>query len=467
MAVQRRLSAILSADVVGYARLVHHDETGTIEALKSLLDGLVKPTLNRYDGRIVKLMGDGLLAEFPSVLDAAESAIEIQHAMNDGARPEIDGEPLEYRIGINLGDVVIDGDDIQGEGVNIAARLEGLAPAGGINISDVVYQSVRSKIAADFADIGEQTLKNIDTPIRVWRWSPLKNLDKGTSASGKPLEQDIHFCSAEDGTTIAYATVGDGPPLVKAPNWMNHLEYDWESPIWRHFLQELASHHTLLRFDQRCNGLSDWEVENVTFDDMVEDMAAVVNAAGFERFPLLGISQGCAYSIAYTYRYPERVERLVLYGGFTQGQLTRGTDKDIQEAAFLTEMMRNGWGKNNPAFRQFFTSLFVPGANKEQMDWFNELQRKCVSADNAVRLRNVTNKIDVMEMAKQISVPTLVLHCRDDGIVPYKTGRQMAAAIPGARFVTLEGQNHLMLEDEPAWPHFLEEVTKFLGEAES
>jgi pimeloyl-ACP methyl ester carboxylesterase len=254
---------------------------------------------------------------------------------------------------------------------------------------------------------------------------------------------------------------------VKAPNWMNHLEYDWESPIWRHVLQEFASHHTLLRFDQRCNGLSDWAVDSVTFDNMVKDMASVIDAADFERFPLFGISQGCAFSIAYALRYPERVDRLVLYGGFAQGNRTRGVGEDKQEAELQLDMMRKGWGQNNPAFRQFFTSLFVPGASKDQMDWFNELQRKTVSAENAVRLREVVFNIDVLELAKQITIPTLVLHCRDDGIVPYKTGRQMAAAIPGARFVTLEGQNHLMLEDEPAWPHFVKEVRVFLAEVKS
>jgi class 3 adenylate cyclase/pimeloyl-ACP methyl ester carboxylesterase len=467
MAVQRRLSAILSADVVGYSRLVHHDEAGTIAALQGLLKNMVKPTLERFDGRVVKLMGDGLLAEFPSVIDAAEFAIEIQNAMNNGARPEIDGEPLEYRIGINLGDVVVEGDDIHGDGVNVAARLEASAPAGGINISDTVFQSIRGKIAVNFTDSGEQILKNIDTPIRVWRWSPVKQIDKGTSTSGKPLTQEIRFCSTADGTNIAYATVGDGPPLVKAPNWMNHLEYDWESPIWRHVLQEFASHHTLLRFDQRCNGLSDWAVDSVTFDDMVEDMATVIDAAGLECFPLFGISQGCAFSIAYALRYPGRVERLVLYGGFAQGNRTRGAGGDEQEADLQLDMMRKGWGQNNPAFRQFFTSLFVPGASKDQMDWFNELQRKTVSAENAVRLREVVFNIDVLELAKQITIPTLVLHCRDDGIVPYNAGRQMAAAIPGARFIPLEGQNHLILEDEPAWPKFVQEVEDFLAEAGS
>ena len=199
---------------------------------------------------------------------------------------------------------------------------------------------------------------------------------------------------------------------------------------------------------------------------MIDDLAAVVDAAGLARFPLLGISQGCSYSIAYAARYPERVSRLVLYGGFAQGGMSRGSESDKQQHEMQSQMILQGWGQDNPAFRQFFTSLFIPGATKEQMDWFNELQRNTVSPENAVRLREVTSKVDVRELLGQISAPTLVLHCRDDGIVPFENGRRMAAMIPDARFVALEGKNHLILEDEPAWPRFMEEVSAFLAQDE-
>ena len=131
-----------------------------------------------------------------------------------------------------------------------------------------------------------------------------------------------------------------------------------------------------------------------------------------------------------------------------------------------SQMILQGWGQDNPAFRQFFTSLFIPGATKEQMDWFNELQRNTVSPENAVRLREVSSNVDVRELLGEISVPTLVLHCRDDGIVPFENGRRMAAMIPNARFVALEGKNHLILEDEPAWPRFMGEVSAFLAQDE-
>ena len=458
--VQRRLSAILSADVVGYSKLVRADETGTIQAVQRLRADVFEPKLREHEGRIVKLMGDGLLAEFPSVVEAVNFAIEAQTVLS------AEGQEIKYRMGVNLGDVIIDGDDIQGDGVNVAARLEGICLSGGVCISDIVHQAIAGKTGLYFNDLGPQKLKNIDTPIRAWQWR------LGGAAAGEeiaipvaiPIDQQIKFCTAADGCTIAYATVGQGPPLVKAPNWMNHLEYDWETPVWRHMLRELSRDSTLLRFDQRGNGLSDWQVEDITFDSMVSDMATVVDAAGVDRFALLGISQGCAYSIAYAVRYPDRVSRLVLYGGFAAGAREIGNEDYIEQIEMHQQLMRKGWGRNNPAFRQFFTSLFMPGGTKEQMDWFNELQRKTTSGETAARLTEVTAGINVTELLPQIKIPTLVLHCRDDALCPFEAGRRLAAGIPNARFVPLDGENHLILEDEPAWPRFLSEVRQFLAE---
>jgi pimeloyl-ACP methyl ester carboxylesterase len=276
----------------------------------------------------------------------------------------------------------------------------------------------------------------------------------------------VKFCTTLDGVNIAYTVVGKGPPLVKSPNWMHHLELDWQSPIWSHLLRALSANHSLLRFDQRCNGLSDWDVPEVTFDSMIDDLATVVDVVGWKRFALLGISQGCAISIAYAVRNPERVSRLILYGGSAIGSARSGSDIDRQQREAQTQMILHGWGKNNPAFRQFFTSLFIPGATKEQMDWFNELQRTTISPENAVRLREATGSIDVENLLGQISVPTLVLHCRDDAVIPFEKGRRMATMIPDARFVALEGRNHLILEDEPAWPRFMKEVSAFLAQNE-
>jgi pimeloyl-ACP methyl ester carboxylesterase len=282
----------------------------------------------------------------------------------------------------------------------------------------------------------------------------------------QPLRQEIKFSTAPDGTRIAYAAVGDGPPLIKAANWLNHLEYDWESPVWSHFLTAFASRHRLIRYDQRGNGLSDWDVDDFSFEAFVSDLETVVEASGPKRFALLGLSQGCAVSIAYAVRHPERVSHLVLYGGYSRGWSRRGSQAIIRQMEALEMLVRQGWGRRNPAFRQFFTTAFMPDATPEQMRWFNELQRRTTSPDNAAKILHSINDFDVDDLLPQVKVPTLVLHSRGDSAQPFEEGRRLAARIPGARLVALEGRSHLILHDEPAWPRFLKEVRAFLGSVE-
>ena len=277
-----------------------------------------------------------------------------------------------------------------------------------------------------------------------------------------PLRQEIRFCTASDGIRIAYAEVGAGPPLLKTANWLNHLESDWQSPIWSHLLHALAAEHRLIRYDARGNGLSDWHVDDISFDAFVRDLESVVEAAGLERFPLLGISQGCAVSVAYAVRHPERVSHLVLYGGFARGRRKRGSASEIEQADAVLTLMRHGWGRENPAFRQIFTTQFVPGGTPEQMRWFNDLQKNTASAENAIRIRLASENIDVVDLLPRVRVPTLVLHCRDDAAQPFEEGRRLAAGIPGAHFVALEGRNHLLLENDPGVSQFLDEVRRFL-----
>ena len=277
-------------------------------------------------------------------------------------------------------------------------------------------------------------------------------------------KQDIHFCTAPDGARIAYAEVGAGPPLVKAANWLNHLEYDWRSPIWSHLLYKLAGRHRLIRYDERGNGLSDWDVDDISFEAFVRDLESVIAATGLDRFALLGISQGCAVSIVYAVRNPERVSHLILYGGFARGRRKRGASDETAKVNALLTLMRHGWGQENPAFRQMWTSLFIPGGAAEQMQWFNDLQRITTSPENAVRLLEATADIDITDLLPHVQIPTLVLHCRDDAAQPFEEGRRMAAGIRGSRFVALEGRNHLILESEPAWSRFLSEIETFLAE---
>jgi pimeloyl-ACP methyl ester carboxylesterase len=241
---------------------------------------------------------------------------------------------------------------------------------------------------------------------------------------------------------------------------LNHLEYDWESPIWRHVFRGLSRRHTLVRYDPRGTGMSDWDVDTLSLDAWVTDLETVVDAVGVERFPLLGISQGGAVAIAYAVRRPERVSHLILYGAFALGGKKRSpAEKEMREA--MGTLMRLGWGADNPSFRQMFTARFVPGATHEQADFFNELQLKTTSPECAARYFDAVNDFDIANLLSKVKAPTLVMHVRDDVMVPIDAGRQLAAGIPGAHFIAFPGRNHLFLEHEPASDRFFEEIALF------
>jgi len=279
------------------------------------------------------------------------------------------------------------------------------------------------------------------------------------------LEQEIRFCTTSDGVRLAYATIGHGPPLVRAAHWITHLDYDWHSPVWRHWLEGLAGGRTLVRYDERGCGLSDHDIDDWSFEDFVHDLETVVDELELERFPLIGVSQGGPVAVAYTDRHPERVSRLVLVGTYAQGRLRRArTDEERREAALQVELARLGWGRDDPTFRRFFTSIFIPNAPPELWDAFAELLRRTTSAENAARLMETWADIDVTEAASRIRVPTLILHARDELRVPFEQARMFAALISGSRLVPLDSRNHLMRPDEPAWELFLRELDLFLAE---
>jgi len=460
--VQRRLAAILAADMVGYSRLMEADEEGTVARLQALRAELIDGKIEADGGRIVKTMGDGILVEFPSVVDALRCAVMIQQGIAERETGMPEDRRIQFRIGINLGDIIIDGNDILGDGVNIAARLEGLAEPGGICVSDLVYQSVAGKLNLSFDDLGERSVKNIAKPVRCFA---VRFSTRGEAASDSQFvsaQQDIRFCTAPDGVRIAYATSGQGPPIVKTANWLNHLEHDWLNPVWGHMVRDLTRDHTLVRYDQRGNGLSDWEVEDMSFESWVGDLEVVVDAAGLDQFALLGISQGCAVSIAYAVRHPERVTHLVLHGGYAKGARIDAPPEVIQKHEATLTLMREGWTQDNPAFRQMFTSMLIPDATNEQADWFNELTRVSTSPEIAVRLFDEFSHIDVRALLPRVQTPTLISHSRNDARIPFEIGRELAASIPNARFLPLESRNHLILEQEKAWPRFISEVTDFL-----
>ncbi|MEU0464907.1 alpha/beta fold hydrolase [Amycolatopsis sp. NPDC006131] len=276
--------------------------------------------------------------------------------------------------------------------------------------------------------------------------------------------QQIRYCRSPDGVRVAYAVSGCGPPLVKAANWLTHLDLEWTSPIWAHWLDGLARRHTLVRYDERGCGLSDWDIGEFRFDDWVDDLELVVDGVGLDRFPLLGISQGGAVAIAYAVRHPERVSRLVLAGAYSRGRFARAATPEEKEEAELDLVLgRIGWRHDDPTFRQVFASQFLPDASRELWDAFNDLQRATTSNDNVVRFLDVFAHIDVSAIAPSVRCPTLILHSRGDLRVPKAQAQELAALIPDSRLCFLDSRNHILTEHEPAWPEFLDELDAFLG----
>lgn len=257
---------------------------------------------------------------------------------------------------------------------------------------------------------------------------------------------------------------GSGPPLVKTANWLSHIEYEWQSPVWRHWYKDLTRHFTLVRYDQRGCGLSDRNAATISFEAWVQDLETIVNVAGLKKFSLLGISQGAAVATAYTQKNHEKVSHLILYGGYLRGRHNRNLSPDqIKETKTLIDLIRLGWGSEKSAYRQIFTSLFTPEATLEQIQSLNELHKKSTSAENAVKIVDCFDKIDVQSLAAKINTPTLIMHAKNDERIPFEEGRLAASLIPDARFVQLDSKNHILLESEPSWQFFLDSLLDFVN----
>jgi len=277
-------------------------------------------------------------------------------------------------------------------------------------------------------------------------------------------DQNIQFCRTKDGVKLAMASIGQGLPLVRPPTWFNHLEYDWHVQFRSALYHFLADRFRLIRYDGRGNGLSDRYVPEISFATLEHDLEAVVDALHLQRYALLGISQGAPIAIAHAVRYPERVSKLVLNGAFALGSNKRSSAKDHETAQAYLTLMRHGWGDEHSAFLRTFSMLYFPSASAEELKASAELQRMAMSGDTAVRLRMASADIDIADLLPKVSMPTLVLHSRHDNAVPFEEGRRLASAIPNARFVALESENHVPMPDEPAWPTFLTEIEAFLNE---
>ena len=280
----------------------------------------------------------------------------------------------------------------------------------------------------------------------------------------KKSTQRIRYVRTSDGIQLAWAEAGTGPVIIKAANWLTHLEYEWESPVWRHWIRFLSEHFRYIRYDERGCGMTDRNVGDLSLESWVADVEDIVAAADLgEPFSLLGISQGAAICAAYAVKHPERVSRLVLYGGYARGPFQRGDPDRANFYQAMIDLVRLEWGSDNPTFRQVFTSRFIPGGTDEQLDWYNELCRKTLTAEIAARLLESRAMIDVTSLLGKVRAPTLVLHARGDAVVPIAEGQILAAGIPGAQFIELDSKNHVLLENEPAWERFCTEVLEFMG----
>jgi DNA-binding winged helix-turn-helix (wHTH) protein/pimeloyl-ACP methyl ester carboxylesterase len=279
-----------------------------------------------------------------------------------------------------------------------------------------------------------------------------------TSTSG----QEIQFFTTSDGVRLAYTVGGSGPPLVRAIDWLNHLDFEWKNPYRRHWFSHIMCHNTLLRYDQRGSGLSDWNVDDFSFERSLSDFEELITSVGFDQFALVGSCQGGPIGAAYAARHPERVTKLILVGAFARGWPPPDSMMTEQFNAMLT-LIRLGWGRDNPAFRQLWTTLFRPDASPQETEWMNEFQRITSSPENAARMMAEFPRIDVTDLLPKVCCPTLVIHSRDEAVVPVSEGRLIASRIRGARYVELPSRSHEVVPGEPAWQIFVDEVSRFLG----
>ena len=423
---------------------------------------------------VVKILDFGLakLAGSEGMTQTGTTLGTVAYMSPEQARgQEVDHRTDIWSLGVVLYEMLAGTPPFQGE--NLLAILNTILDTEPLSLSSArveapaVLEGIVTRMLSKSRQARYQAVTDVTASLRKATGAPgavvtsLGATSRGEdgSLSSPVLQQEIRFCSTEDGVTIAYACVGRGQPLVRTLGWFTNLEMEWAWPAGRRFWERLAQRHLLVRYDGRGIGLSDRKVEVFSLTTRVRDLEAVVDAAGLDRFALLGTSEGGATAIAYAARHPERVSHLILYGAFAEPM--GGTGRGEQYAALVT-LIRQGWGTNAPTFRQLFTSMFIPTANAEQAQYFNEMQRASASSETAARCLASFGDIDVSKVAMTIQTPTLVIHRRGDLVVPFKRGRTLAAMIPDARFVPMEGDNHWLLLDEPGAATYVDVVERFV-----
>ena len=496
------------SDVAGYTLIMGRDEDKAVRALAEHRR-VLRSLLPKFSGRLIGEIGDGTLSSFHSALDAVNCAREVQSTLL--------GDPeLQLRIGIHVGDVLFQDNTVLGDGVNVASRIHSLAPPGGICVSERVYDDIRNKPEIDARSLGEKTLKNVSHPIKVYAITNAGSsrvpagLASGpdsvapkaiTSArtltlivslalvfagligvaaysrfrtsttlapslpqsSPSHVDLNIAFCQTSDGVRIAYATVGKASalPVVEIVGWDSHLERSVEGSTEAKYLQYMGEHYLYVRYDGRGSGLSDRGEQDFSLDARVRDLEAVMDALKLRKAALFGDSAGGATAIAYTARHPERVSRLALYGSFLHWAQS---PEEVQRWNAMITLARSDWGTDAPAYRQMWAALFEPDATPSDLRLLAENERKSMTARDAAAFLTANLDIDVTALAPKVAVPTLVIHCRGDLVVPFEQGRRIATLIPGARLVTLENRNHIFPDGDPVGMQFFLAFTEFLNE---
>jgi class 3 adenylate cyclase/pimeloyl-ACP methyl ester carboxylesterase len=427
---KRKLSAILSADVKGYSRLMEENEIGTIRTLTAYRE-IIANFIQKHKGRVVDAPGDNLLAEFKSVVEAVQCAMEIQKELKLKNAELPENRRMEFRIGINLGDVIEEGERIYGDGVNIAARIQSLADGGGICISGTAYDQVENKLGLNYEYLGEQTVKNIAKPVRVYQVL----MESWTLTPAEMVEQQIKFCTTVDGVRIAYAMVGQGPFLVIPPGWVSHLQLQWEHPSARAYLEKGTRNQTFLFYDKHGCGLSERNRTEFTLESEVRPLEAVIDHLKLKRFALFGFSCAGSTAIAYAIKYPRRVSHLILYDSYARGEAI--TTEEFKKP--FSSLIRSAWGVGSKSL----ADMFLPGADVSVLKWFTRLQREAATAEMASKLIDFTYNLNVIDLLPKLRVPTLVIHRKGDKAIPFHLGMEMASLIPNSHFVPLEGNIHI------------------------
>jgi DNA-binding winged helix-turn-helix (wHTH) protein/pimeloyl-ACP methyl ester carboxylesterase len=286
---------------------------------------------------------------------------------------------------------------------------------------------------------------------------------KDRELSADASQQSVTFCRTQDSANIAVASMGSGPTLVRTPFLITHIEYDWQHPFMAPLMRRLAQGRRVVRYDGRGTGMSGRNVPEITPTTFLLDLEAVIASLNVECVALLGMSGGVAAAVAYAARHPQRVSRLVLYGGYAQGRNKRGSAKYADEAQAFYTMLRSGWGDAQSPFWRAFNSFYLPNGTPEEHEWLMQYHRTAASTEDSLKLRKAVDDIDVLELASKVTAPTIVFHCLRDTLVPFEQAQLLAASIPGARFVALDSENHVLASHDPAWAKFVSEMEAFLN----